>query len=246
MPEVTRHLTIAFQVGSLAHQHIGATHDLAQPIDLPDVADERQRDTGTIRPQHFIGVDDAPVRQGDRLAVDEVPPDGAGGHTERLGLLRQKGAARLFTKEVPEATRPAVDDREGDHLEVVVFEHHAGADVDQVNRHRRARAAQHHTEDQVFDAIQRPAPTVDFQPVHGFPPRKGGDQPAQAQNVIEMAVGEQHALQTPEADPAAQNLPLRPFAAIDEKPLVAPQHDLRGQSPLNRRGGGRRAQHHQF
>ena len=62
------------------------------------------------------------------------------------------------------------------------------------------------------------------EPVERFPSPQGGRQPAQAQDVIEMAVRNQDAIQSFEAQTAAQELALRAFATVNHEPVFAMHH----------------------
>ena len=60
--------------------------------------------------------------------------------------------------------------------------------------------------------------------------------PAQAEDVVEVAVRQQDARQVAETDARLQDLALRAFAAVDEKTILIVLDDLRRQAAS---GGGR-------
>src|SRR5690606_3677133 len=72
-----------------------------------------------------------------------------------------------------------------------------------------------------------------------FPAREGRNQPSQTENVIQMAVREQDTIQPLETDTAPQDLPLRAFATVHQKAVLARQNGLRCQPAMDRgRGSG--------
>ena len=95
-------------------------------------------------------------------------------------------------------------------------------------------------------AIQcRPA-AEDLQFLDRLPPQECAQEPAEAQDVVEVAVGQQYPRQVPETDPGLQDLPLGTLAAVDEKAEFVVLHDLRGKSAPRRRRGCRSAKEQDF
>ncbi|OQC22633.1 MAG: hypothetical protein BWX68_03063 [Verrucomicrobia bacterium ADurb.Bin063] len=68
---------------------------------------------------------------------------------------------------------------------------------------------------QVADAFERVSAAVDFQAVNGFPTHEGGEQSAKPEDVVEVTVGDEDAVETLEADARLQDLPLGALSAID-------------------------------
>ena len=66
---------------------------------------------------------------------------------------------------------------------------------------------------------------------------KGGYQPAEAEDVVKVRVGEQDFIEPLEADAAAEKLALRAFAAVDQEAIFIVLNNLCGKSALCRRGG---------
>ena len=64
--------------------------------------------------------------------------------------------------------------------------------------------------------------------------------------MIQVAVGEQDALQPLEAQPAAEDLALGAFTAVDQKAILPVQHHRRRQAALDRRGRGRGAEENEL
>ena len=67
------------------------------------------------------------------------------------------------------------------------------------------------------------------------PQRARGDEPGQPRHVIEMRVGQQHVAEPAKPEPGAQQLALRPLAAIDQKP-VRPAADTSAGKPRSAEG----------
>ncbi len=84
--------------------------------------------------------------------------------------------------------------------EIGRVEDHTGGDRDQVNGHGRFRAAQYHAVHQVADALQRARAAVNFKVVDALPAHEGGEQPAEPEDVVEVTVGDEDAVETLEAD----------------------------------------------
>jgi len=181
-----------------------------------------------------------------RAALEDILPDRARWHTQRLGALREKGTPGLFGETIAQTARATVLNAERRDLEFGALQKDTRLDVDEGNPHRRSGAPQDDAEHQIVDPVQRTPGTVDLQTLDGLPPREGRDQSPQPQDVIQMAMGEQHTVETAEAQAAPQDLALRPLATVDEKALVAMQHHLCRQPPLDRGGRGCGAQEYQF
>ena len=95
-----------------------------------------------------------------------------------------------------------------------------------------------HTKEQFTDAFEGVHPGPDFHHFHRLPARKGGKQAGKAQNMIEMPVGDQNAVQTAKAQPGAQDLALGPLAAVNKKSLILIADQLGRQTPVNGWCGG--------
>jgi hypothetical protein len=89
-----------------------------------------------------------------------------------------------------------------------------------------------------MDAFEGVASTIDFQLVDRFPAHKSGEQPGQAQDMIEMAVGDQDPVKAFETDPGLENLALGAFPAVDQEAMLIVLDHLGRQAAPGRRGGG--------
>jgi hypothetical protein len=116
-------------------------------------------------------------------------------------------------------------DRKGRDRKIVALENRAWLGRDQADRHWR-RAAQP-PEQQVVDAIQCPLAGIDLHLVERFPAGQGREQAGQPQDVVEMAVGDQDALQPFEAHPRLQDLPLGALSAIHQEAVFIVLDQLR-------------------
>ena len=65
--------------------------------------------------------------------------------------------------------------------------------------------------------------------------RQGRDQTADAEQVVEMAVGEQDRLEPAQPEAALEQLALGALAAVHQEPAVPVQDDQRRQPPVDRR-----------
>jgi hypothetical protein len=87
---------------------------------------------------------------------------------------------------------------------------------------------------EVADALQSPGATVDSQTSGCFPTGKRGDESPEAQNVVQMAVGEQDFVQAFETQAAAQNLALSSFTAVNKESAILVHDHGGGESTLYR------------
>ena len=57
-------------------------------------------------------------------------------------------------------------------------------------------AAQHHSIEQVMHPVESAAPTINFDLFDRFPAHKSGEQPCQTQNMIQVTMGQQYAVES--------------------------------------------------
>ena len=69
-----------------------------------------------------------------------------------------------------------------------------GLQFQQLDLNRQALVIQHDAEQQLVDAVERRAPAEDFQRLDVLPAGEGRNQPAQAEDVVEMRVRQQDAV----------------------------------------------------
>jgi hypothetical protein len=134
-----------------------------------------------------------------------------------------------------EVAAAAMLDRERHDVEVAGALDRARLELDVVDGDRDLVAAQDDAHE-VADAIQRRAAAVDRDAIDRLPARERADQPAEPEDVVQVAVREQHRVEPLEAQPAAQDLTLRALAAVDQPALVA-IHDDDGRQPAPHAGG---------
>ena len=131
-----------------------------------------------------------------------------------------------------------MENREGGHREIPRFEKDSRLDLMQVKGDRRLTAAQHHAIEQVMDAVERPLAAVNIKFLDRFPAHERGEQSCQAEDVVQVPVGDENIVQVPESDPGLQNLALGALAAVDQEAEFVMLYDLSGQPPLCGGGGG--------
>jgi hypothetical protein len=139
-----------------------------------------------------------------------------------------------------------VVNREGTDREVVVLKKNARIDLAQVEGDGRLRAAQDDGVNEVVDAPHRPGPGEDFHFFHRFPAHEGGEQPAEAEDVVEMAVGDEDFVQPLEPQAGFEDLPLRAFSAVHEEAMFVVNDNLRGEPTVDGRSGGGSAEEDDF
>src|SRR5262245_5122800 len=99
-------------------------------------------------------------------------------------------------------------DGEGAEDKILIFHQDAGFDVEQLDLDAGVRAAQDDPEEQVVDAIQRRFAAPNLKMLGGIPASKSRDKPAQTQDVVKVAVGQQDLIEAAEAKTTPQNLTL--------------------------------------
>src|SRR5690606_11907746 len=169
-----------------------------------------------------------------------------GGDAKFRRSFRQKRTARMLLKNEAERAAAPMRNRKGAYGEILCLEELACLKLDQVDLNGQALITQHDIEQQRMNPIQRGTAAVNIEGFDAFPPGKGRHQAAQPQIVIEVSVCEQDAVQSFEADAAAQNLALCAFAAVDQETVFTRQNRLRRQPTLNGWGGRRRAKEDDF
>jgi len=102
----------------------------------------------------------------------------------------------------------------------------AGLDLVHVQWHGRLVATQHHIVNQRVDTIERGAPAKDIELIDRFPSKKGTEQTAQSEDVIEVSVCEQNVVDILKPRARLQNLSLCAFAAIHQKAIFIVFDDL--------------------
>ncbi|OGO10352.1 MAG: hypothetical protein A2Z66_06185 [Chloroflexi bacterium RBG_13_66_10] len=89
-----------------------------------------------------------------------------------------------------------------------------------------------------MNALERPAPGPDLEVVDRFPAGERGEKAGQPEDVVEVTVGDQNAVETAEPDSGAEDLPLSSLAAVDQETLVTVAHHLGGEAAVDGWGGG--------
>ena len=82
--------------------------------------------------------------------------------------------------------------------------------------------------------------------VQRFPTAERREQPAQAQHMVQVRMGQEDSIERLKPMPPSQDLTLRAFAAIDQEALLSRQHCQGRQSAVNGGRGSRSAQEYKF
>ncbi len=239
MGEFVGHLGLFVQIGGFDHQAIGVLADRLQVAGTAGIPYVHQAHPLAQRAEHLLRSDQAAIRQRYALAVHQVAPPGAGRDIERLGQLGQERAARLLLEQVAKTIRPAVVDREGCHRKIIRVENHARLDGDETDLHRRADTAQHHPIQQVTDTLQSRSTAVQLEELDRLPAGEGGEQPGQPQDMVQVAMRNEDAVQPLKANPRLHDLALCAFPTIDQEAVFVVHHQLCGKPTASGRGGSR-------
>src|SRR5690606_21291040 len=114
-------------------------------------------------------------------------------------------------------------------------EYAAGLEIDEVYRHRVTLVAQNDRIEQRMNAFECRSAAEDFEEFDGFEMGKGGDETAESQDVIEVAMSEQYTVELLIADAAAQDLALRAFATVNQITVFARKNGDRREATMHRR-----------
>ena len=188
------------------------------------------------RPEDVGGPNDAAVRQCDRLTPLKCAAERAARHAERVGSGDVEPSRPLvLPQRVADRRRPVSD---GEGLDAVVLEGDrlVRAELDDLERVRDP------PDDHAQCAEQR---ARSARPEHGdrdlAPAQPERLQHArEPEHVIGVEMRQEDVLEVDEPDVGSEKLPLRPFAAVDEKAIpAAPDERRRRPTRGSRRGGGR-------
>jgi len=246
MPELCGKLRFDIQVRGFDHQAVGLATDVEQVVGASTIADVDEPSAAARRTQNLLRLDVSTVIQGDASAGDQVPAHRARRHTQRLGFFDEKGAARRLLKGETEASRTSMGDRKGADLESVVFEQAARRDRDQLEPHRGLGAAQDDTHQQIANSLEGEGPSVDLQLIDRFPSHEGRKQAGQSEDVVEVAVGDENALQAAEPEARSKDLSLGALSAVDQEAMILIGDDLRRKATVDGGRRGRRPEKEQF
>ena len=223
----------------LDHQRVGVAAGLHQIVGLACIPDHHQLCPSLERPQHFLRRHAPAVRQCQGLSFHEVPALRSKRNTQFVRLLRQERAACPLFKDVAKTIRAAVRDGKRRYGEVLGLEEHARLDLAELQRHGGLIPAQHDPVKQVMHAVESRAAAEDLKLLDCLPAQERAQQPAQAQNMVKVAMGQKHSRQVPKTDTRLQDLPLGALAAVDQEAVLVVLDDLR-RKPAPRRWRGRR------
>jgi hypothetical protein len=137
-------------------------------------------------------------------------------------------------------------DRERAHAKPLVLDDRPRRDRDRPDLEPRPPARPDHLRQQAPRRPQRGAAAEEREPAARPQQSQRRGEPAQPQQMIGIGMGQQHAVQPAQPEPALQQLALRPLAAVDQEPSLAVDHDQRRQPPLDRRHAGRGAEKNDF
>jgi len=98
-------------------------------------------------------------------------------------------------------------------------------DLQHIHGHRRLGTSQHNAIDQIANAVQRMAAAVNVNLLNGFPAHEGREHACQTEDMIKVTVSQQDMVQTFEANPGFQDLPLRALATIHHETKLVMFHD---------------------
>ena len=124
-------------------------------------------------------------------------------------------------------------------LKMLVFDQDARLNGREINFYRWTRPAKDHAEQQIVNAFQRPGAAPDLQFFDRFPSGKGGKQPSQAQDVVQMAMRYEYSIEPPETDPGSEDLALSALTTVDQDAIVAEANNVSAKPAVYRRGRSR-------
>ena len=167
------------------------------------------------------------------------PRSGPFGHAERVGRLDVEAARPLVLDERVADGGHAVRDREDEQLVVVALERLAR----RAARRGRARyGSRPKMRREVVEEVAEAGRPVDRERHVAVAERERLQHPRQAEVVVAVEVREEDLAQVDEADVRAQQLSLRPLAAVEEQPVAAAADEQRRRRAARGRRAARRAE----
>ena len=226
-------LGISLEEGRFDDQRIGILSERHQLFGIGSIPDHDQPAARLRRSQNVIGRNVAPVRQHDLFALEQPAALWPRGNLQRGQPVRQHPRARLLLEHEAEAVITAVRHRKGPHAQMVILDDGARLDGGVCDLEFGTCVRPDHLGEQTSHHPERCGAAVHRELAAGFEKRQGGHQSTEAEQVVEMSMGEQDAVQPTKSEPAPQQLALRALTAVHEKPAVPVQNDQRRQPPLD-------------
>ncbi len=239
-------LLVLLQVRRLDGQQVCAGHDLVKGPRAGHVPDKAEFGPGHRLPQHVFRLDHPPIGQGHRLALDQLPANGALGHPQGFGSGIVEGPPGVLLEGEAEAAGPSMHHRERLQLEVLVLEERPRLDHVQIDP---SASGISRPKDHVHESLhpgngRRAAENVQL--FQGFPTAQGAGQPAQPQDVVQVAMGKEDAIQPSKAQATAQDLALSALSTVDHESVFVHHHQRGGESPVDGRSRCGRAEKDEF
>ena len=219
---LTRDIGVSIEIGRFDHKRVGILDGVADVVGAGEIAgDDNFRSSDDIT-KHFIGAHDAATLQDDGVPRHQLAPLRTMWHAERIGLLCQEGAARIFLEYIAITFATAVGYGEGTYGKLPPFEQglprHGAMKID-------GDGWRLPPEDDLINqclyTLNRRQAAIDEDFVKRFPTAECGQEAAQAQHVIQMGVRQEDVIEAFEADTAAEDLALRTLAAVNQEALFA-------------------------
>ena len=233
-----RALGLLLAEGRLVDEHVRLLGDLEHGPGRGSVTRQDDLPPGPSRAEHLFGRDLAASGQRDRLPTLEPSEEWALRNPERRGRLDVEATRPRHLHEGVPIRDGAVRDLEDDHPVLAAVECVAGTKLHELERIREF------PEDPLERAEEVDEPR---RAVHGErkTPSAQGERlqhPGEAEVVVGVEVRDEHLRQLDEPDGRAEELALRPLAAVEEDALPAATDQRPRQPPARCRHGARRPQ----
>ena len=238
--------TFLFKVCRFDSQQICAGNYLVQRPGATDVTDKTELRTLLRFTQDLLRLNGAPVRQDDRPPRHQLSPLGPGRYAQGLGLRVVERRPRLLLERKAVAAAAAMGHGKGREGKSLPLKQRSRLDHVQTDARLRNVANTKNDLHQTVDPGERGPAGVYVQLLQRLPVTECAGQPSESKNVVEVTVGEKNLVQSTKTKPAAQNLALRAFAAVDKEAVFLHHHHCGGQAAVNRRSRSRGTQKDQF
>jgi hypothetical protein len=213
--------------GRLVDEHVRLARDVQDRARRGGVACDDDLPSGTRRSEHLLGRDAPAAGELDRLAVLKTAVERALGNPQRGRRFDVETAGPRGLHERVAVRPDPVGDLEDDEAVVAAVEDVARPQLDELEGVREL--AEHTAEGaEELDEAWR---AVDSQRELAPPERERLQHPRQTKVVVGVEVGHEDLRELDEAYARTEELPLRPFAAVDEHAVAASADEQARETP---------------
>ena len=236
-----RAVLLVFEKGRLVDEHVSVPHRLDHLRRGSRVAGDRDLAAAPGGPEHLLGRHNPVVRERHRVTVLQRAPFGAGGNAERVRRGDVEPARALVLDQRVADGEAAVQHRED--LEHVAVPREPIARVQLDQRVLVGELAEDAT--QIAEQRYETRRAIDRDRLLAAAEGERLQHPGEAEIVVGVVVGQEHLAQVDESHRRREQLPLRPFAAVEQESFAPAPDEQRRSAAEGGRHRARRAEEHE-